>query len=255
MPMTKLSGRRVLISGVIAPVGAIVCYVLIYTILTRRSSDPEQDWLFRLSVSTAAMTLPFLLTLTLALADWRKRALTISGKVGLAIAILSLGLIAKPVSDGMKRWEQSRNEALRDVTAPPFSTTDIMGNPQRLADYRGRVVLVNVWATWCMPCRTEMPELDQLYRKHQGDGLVVLGLSDEDVATQTRFLHQVPVTYPLLTYRGSVPSLYREIARYPALFLIDRQGRLQTAPRPERPFGDLAAAVEALLERPVTARH
>jgi thiol-disulfide isomerase/thioredoxin len=253
--MTRPSKHRVLISGIIAPIAAIVLYALVYTTLTTRSSNPEKDWLFRLAVSTAAMIVPFAFTLFLAIRDWRKRVLTLSGKVGLSIAILSLGLAAKPVSDGMTRWKQSRNEAMRDVAAPLFNTTDILGNAQRLADYRGKVVLVNIWATWCAPCRAEMPELEQLYRDHKDEGFVVLGLSDEDVATQTKFVNQVPVSYPLLTYKGDVPSLYRDIARYPAMFLIDRQGRLHPVPGPERPFVELAASAEALLGNPVTERR
>lgn len=250
--MAKTSGRRVLIAGILAPLGAIVLYVLVYTILTRRSPDPEQDWLFRLLISAAAMTVPFLLTLTLAMADWRKGSLTMSAKIGLSVAILSLGLAAKPVSDGIKRWAQSRNESMRGVDAPLFGTTDVFGNAHQLADYRGKVVLVNIWATWCVPCRTEMPELDQLYRDRRDQGLVVLGLSNDDVAAQRKFLNQVPVSYPLLTYRGDVPKLYREIARYPAMFLVDREGRLQPVPTPERPFAELVARVETFLEEPVT---
>ena len=92
-----------------------------------------------------------------------------------------------------------------------------------------------------------MPRLDRLYQEHKEQGLVVFGLSDEDVDVQRKYLEQVPVSYPLLTISGEVPKLYRDIARYPAIFLIDRRGRLQPAPGPDRPFEELAAAVVALL--------
>jgi len=78
--------------------------------------------------------------------------------------------------------------------------------------------------------------------------LVVFGLSDEDVNLQKRFLQLVPVTYPLLTVKGQVPNLYRDIARYPAIFLIDRNGRLQPAPSPDQPFETLQREVDALLK-------
>lgn len=136
---------------------------------------------------------------------------------------------------------------MRDVAAPPFDTPDLLGKAQRLADQRGKVVLVNIWATWCGPCREEMPKLDRLYRERQDRGFIVFGLSDESVNLQRKFVEQVPVSYPLLTASGEVPSLYRDIARYPAIFLIDRQGRLQPAPGPEQPFEKVEAAVEALL--------
>ncbi len=163
------------------------------------------------------------------------------------MALLSLGLVWKPVTDGILRVKQSRNLALHDVAAPLFNTTDISGNPQRLANHQGEVVLVNIWATWCEPCRTEMPKLDKLYRERKTEGLIVFGMSDESIETQQKFLQQVPVSYPLLLSTGQVPSLYRDIARYPAIFLIDRQGRLQPAPGPDRPFESIRNAVDSLL--------
>jgi peroxiredoxin len=193
------------------------------------------------------MTVPFVITVALAIKDGRAQAFSLSGKIGLTIAILSLGLAWKPVSDGILRSRQSRNLAMRDVAAPPFDTPDLFGKTQRLADQRGKVVLVNIWATWCGPCREEMPKLDRLYRERQDRGFIVFGLSDESVNLQRKFVEQVPVSYPLLTVSGAVPSLYRDIARYPAIFLIDRQGRLQPAPGPDQPFEKVEGAVDALL--------
>ena len=246
--MSKLYEYRVLISGIFSPVAAVVLYVLVYGTLTRFSSDLEKDWLFRLSLSTLAMTVPFLGTLVLAIKDRRRHALSVSGKVGLAIAILSLGLIWKPLGDGITRSKQSRNLAMHDVAAPQFATVDILGTTQRLVDHKGEVVLVSIWATWCGPCREEMPKLDQLYRERKQQGFVVFGISDEDPDLQRRFVQQVPVSYPLLTLNGEVPNLYRDIARYPAMFLIDRQGRLQPAPGPDQPFEKVEAAVDVLLK-------
>ena len=246
--MTKLSKSRVLISGIVSPLAAIFLYAFVYSILKRGSADLEKDWLVRLSLSTLSMTLPFLVTLTLAIKDIRQHALSLSGKIGLAIAILSLGLALNPASDGITRWKQSRNMALRDVAAPPFETVDLDGKTQRLADQRGRVVLVNIWATWCEPCKSEMPKLDRLYRERRDQGFIVFGLSDEDVAVQRKFLERIAVSYPLLTLNEQVPSLYRDISRYPAVFLIDRDGKLQPAPSPDQPFEKVEAAVDVLLK-------
>ena len=245
--MAKLSKHRVLVCGILSPAVALVLYALVYGNLTRFSADLEKDWLFRLTLSTLAMTVPFLVTFALAIKDHRRRALSLSGKVGLALATLSLGLAWKPVNDGILRSKQTRNMAMRDVAAPPFDTVDILGNAERLSDQTGKVVLVNIWATWCGPCRNEMPKLDRLYRERKGRRFIVFGLSDEDVRVQKAYLQQVPVSYPLLTLNGKVPSLYRDIARYPAIFLIDRRGRLQPAPSPDQPFDKIEAAVDALL--------
>jgi thiol-disulfide isomerase/thioredoxin len=246
--MTKLSKFRVLISGIFSPLAALFVYALVYSILTRTSADRERDWLFRLSLSTLAMTLPFLVALALAIKDVRRRVLSVSGKMGLAIAVLSLGLAWNPVSDGLTRWRQSRNMALRDVGAPPFDTLDIDGGKQRLVDQKGKVVLVNIWATWCEPCKSEMPKLDRLFRERRDQGFIVFGLSDEDPALQRKFRERIVVTYPLLIVNGQVPSLYRDIARYPAIFLIDRGGKLQPAPSPDQPFEEVEAAVDAILK-------
>jgi peroxiredoxin len=245
--MTRLNKYRVLVAGILSPFAALVVYAVVYSTLTRSSRDLENDWRFRLSLSTLSMTLPFVVTLALAIKDHRRHALSLSGKIGLAIAILSLGLAYQPVSDGITRSKQSRNMALRDVAAPAFDTLDLDGKAQRLADQKGKVVLVNIWATWCGPCRTEMPKLDRLYRDRKDQGFIVFGLSDEDATVQRRFIEQIPVSYPLLTIKGTIPDLYRDIARYPAVFLIDRRGRLQPAPRPEQPFEHLEEAVVALL--------
>jgi len=233
--MKSLSRYRLLISGLLSPFAAIFLYILVYSFLTRRSVDTEKDWLFRLSLSTVAMVVPCLIIMIVGIGAWRRHALTTPGKIGLALAILSLGLVTRPASDGITRWKQTRNMAMRNVPAPLFVTRDIFGNMQRLADHKGQVVVVNIWATWCGPCRIEMPQLDRLYREHFNEGLIVFGISNESIAKQKKFLQIVPVTYPLLTLDGEVPEIYRDIARYPAVFLIDREGRLEQAPPPEEP--------------------
>jgi thiol-disulfide isomerase/thioredoxin len=245
--MTKLFKYRVLLSGIASPVAAIFLYAVVSQTLAKSSADLEKDWMFRLAISILVMTVPFLGTLALAISDHRRQQLSRSGKVGLVLGILSLGLAWGPVSDGITRSKQSRNEAMRDVAAPLFETLDLLGKSQRLEDQRGKVVLVNIWATWCLPCRNEMPKLDRLYRERKDQGFIVYGLSDEDADLQQKYVKEVPVSYPLLTLRGEVPKLYRDIARYPAIFLIDRQGRLQPAPSPEQPFEKVEAAVDALL--------
>jgi cytochrome c biogenesis protein CcmG/thiol:disulfide interchange protein DsbE len=243
----KLSKHRVLLFGAFSPALALMLNIILIQILLVLSRDPENNWRFRLLVSSLALPVPFLITLMFAWRDRRIGALSGSSKIGLAIATLSLLLIAKPVLDGFARSKQSRNMAMHDVPAPAFDTPDIQGKRQRLSDYRGRVVLVNIWATWCEPCRNEMPQLDKLYQSRKGTGFVVLGISDEAIATQQAFLKEVPVTYPLLTTTSGVPAFYREIGRYPAIFLVDREGRLQPAPGEGQAFHKVEEAVGFLL--------
>ena len=184
----------------------------------------------------------------LAVKDRRRADLSLSAKIGLGIATLSLLLIVKPAVDALARSKQARNMAMHDVPAPMFDSLDIQGNSHRLADYKGKVVLVNIWATWCEPCRNEMPQLDKLYQSRRGRGFIVLGMSDETIAKQQAFLRQVPVTYPLLTITPGVPAFYREIAKYPAIFLIDRKGRLHPSPNESQGFGSVEEAVDSLID-------
>jgi peroxiredoxin len=242
-----MAKRKLLILGILSPVLAIVFYILVYNTLTGLSSNLEKDWLFRLAASAVSMTIPFFIVFAIAIRAGKQGPLPLSSKIGIAIAVLSLGLTLLPMRDGFARAKQTRNRQLHDVAAPDFATTDLHGNPQRLSDYKGKVVLLNIWATWCEPCRNEMPKLDQLYRDKQSQGFVVVGLSDESVGTQQKFLTEVPVTYPLLLATDQFPKLYRDIAQYPALFLIDREGRLQPAPAPRQPFEQTSSAVNALL--------
>jgi len=92
-----------------------------------------------------------------------------------------------------------------------------------------------------------MPKLDRLYKERKERGLVVFGLSDENAETQQKFLAKVPVSYPLLTMTDGVPDFYRDVARYPALFLVDRDGQLQPLPESGESLTALEGAVDKLL--------
>jgi peroxiredoxin len=246
--MAKLSTYRTLVVGIASPVLAAAIGAGVYSALTRASTDRDADFVFRLTTTAIAMVLPFVITLFFAMGDRRQSVLSTSGKVGLVVAFFSLALAWLPVRGMLARARQAENLALTGVEAPPFDTVDIDGNSHRLSDHEGKVVLVNIWATWCTPCRREMPDLERLYQSRKDDGFMIFGLSTEDVPTQQKFADEVVVSYPLLTIDGDVPEIYSQTARYPANFLIDRNGRLQPAPSVDQPFENLEAAVDALLQ-------
>lgn len=250
LPMSRLSSYRTLLAGIASPFAAAGLGLFVYRTLTRASADRDADFAFRLSMVAIAMAVPGVVTLLLAIVDWSKGAFGTASKVGLLLGVLSLGLLFLPIRGVIARSKQAQNLALSDVEAPPFSTVDIHGTRHRLEEHDGKVVLVNIWATWCPPCRKEMPELDELYQERKDQGFMVFGLSTEDVETQLAFERSVlSVSYPLLTINGDVPEIYKTTARYPANYLIDREGRLQPAPSTERPFENLVAAVDALLNQ------
>ena len=111
--------------------------------------------------------------------------------------------------------------------APGFELMRSDGGSVRLEDYRGQVVLLNFWATWCLPCRSEMPLIQQTYEKLGGQGFVALGVNfDEPAELVTEFGNELQIGFPLLLDPGGeVQRLYRVIG-YPTSVILDRQGRI-----------------------------
>jgi len=107
-----------------------------------------------------------------------------------------------------------------------FALTDLHGKSWSLKALRGKVVLVNFWATWCQPCRREMPDLDALYKRFKDQGFVILGISDEESAKVKELLSEQKVSYPVLLDPGrKVNELFR-IEGIPKNFVYDRNGKL-----------------------------
>ncbi len=247
---TTMKRYRTLVFGILSPILAAFLGSTAYTLLTRASENRDADFVFRLTMTTVAMALPFFVTLVSALLDrMSSRGFTTVTKIGLAIATLSLTMLWFPVNGLIQRTRQAANLALDQVPAPEMQTVDLAGNTHRLSDYRGKVVLLNIWATWCGPCRREMPDLEQLYKDKAEEGLVVLGLSMEEPETQRSFSEEIGVSYPLLTANGEIPDIFSTVARYPSNFLIDRKGELRRAPSTDEPFENLVRAVDELLKQ------
>lgn len=107
-----------------------------------------------------------------------------------------------------------------------FALTDLQGKNWKLSDLRGKVALVNFWATWCPPCRSEMPDLDALYQRFKSQGLVVLAISNEDAATVKPFVNKFKITFPVLLDPGDSVNEQYKISGIPKTFIYGRDGRL-----------------------------
>ncbi len=107
-----------------------------------------------------------------------------------------------------------------------FTLTDLNGKEWTLKNLRGKVVLVNFWATWCPPCRKEMPDLETLYKRFKDQGLVILAISDEDADKVGPFVKERKIKYPILLDPGrKVNELFR-IGGIPKSFVYGRDGKL-----------------------------
>ena len=111
--------------------------------------------------------------------------------------------------------------------APGFTVMAVDGSTHSLSDYRGKVVVLNFWATWCIPCRAEMPDLEHEARAHRSGPVAILGIDWKEPAAPVKdFSEGLGVTYPmLLDSDGRVYDLYR-VGALPTTFIIDAQGRL-----------------------------
>jgi len=107
-----------------------------------------------------------------------------------------------------------------------FTLTDLNGKSWTLSGLRGKVVLVNFWATWCPPCRKEMPDLETLYNRFKGQGLVVLGISDEDASKVNAFISEGGYTYPILLDPGRKVNDLFQIEGIPKTFVFAHDGKL-----------------------------
>ena len=126
-------------------------------------------------------------------------------------------------------WYQQQTKSARTgFPAPDFALQDLNGKTLRLSNFRGKVVLLNIWATWCAPCREEMPSMEALSHRLAGKDFTVLAVSqDEDGLKAVKpFVQQFGLTFPvLIDSRGEVGQMFG-ITGYPETFIIDKEGKV-----------------------------
>lgn len=116
-----------------------------------------------------------------------------------------------------------------NFNSPTLTLRDLSGQERSLSDYRGSVVLVNLWATWCPPCQAEMPNLEAFYNEHRNAGLVVVGIEDGDPRAQvTSFVAAHGITFPVWldpTYEATDRAF--KTSNLPTSYVIDRSGQVR----------------------------
>ncbi|MBX3623587.1 MAG: TlpA family protein disulfide reductase [Rhizobacter sp.] len=114
------------------------------------------------------------------------------------------------------------------ANAPDFTLKTLNGPNMRLQEQRGKVVLVNFWATWCGPCRKEMPHLNRIADKYKSSGLVLLGVNiDEDVRNAAEVAGKLKVSFPVLLDTDKAVSKMYDLNSMPSTMVIDRSGKVR----------------------------
>jgi cytochrome c biogenesis protein CcmG/thiol:disulfide interchange protein DsbE len=139
--------------------------------------------------------------------------------------------------------------ALVREAAPDFTLLDQNGGAGSLSGLRGRVVLLNFWATWCRPCRTELPWFAEFDRRYRSEGLSIVGIALDDGgwAVVRPFVAQLKLAYPVMIGRDDVVSLYGGLASVPTTLMIDKAGRVAATHIGIQKKEDYEAELRALL--------
>ena len=145
--------------------------------------------------------------------------------LAIAIMLVSAPYLAKRA--GLARVRAAQTD-IRGKAAPEFSLESLQGNTIHLSDYRGKAVLLNFWATWCQPCKIEMPWFEEMQKQYGPQGLQVVGIAMDDASKEdiTKFAKQMGVNYPILLGKEAVGDAYGGVQFLPSTFFIDRDGKI-----------------------------
>src|SRR5215212_6030703 len=165
----------------------------------------------------------------------RKSKSSLQSRKMLSLAFLGFGLILIIIStyfiwrDTSSQTNFSTVPVKVNYASPELTLTDIQGVTHSLADYRGQVVLINLWATWCPPCKEEMPTLQSFYNKHKEQGFAVVAINDGDPTKDVlQFVKDYQLTFPVWldpTYIATEQAF--KSLNLPTSFVIDRNGVAQ----------------------------
>jgi peroxiredoxin len=152
------------------------------------------------------------------------RNLLLAG-VGLLLMGLLLWLAMRPSTPAATTAAPPSNGVEVGLPAPAFNLESLDGGQVALSDHLGEVVVVNFWATWCPPCRAEMPGIEQVYQAHQADGVVVLAINgQEEPALVKSFIDEKGFTFPVLLDSGAEALRAYNARSFPMTVIVDRDG-------------------------------
>jgi peroxiredoxin len=180
--------------------------------------------------------------------------------VALVVAIMAMLASGKYLDRTRRHGALKLVGDVQGVTAPDFTLVSLDGRKVSLSDFRGKAVLLNFWATWCPPCKVEMPWFVELQKQYAKDGLVVLGVAmdDSEPATIAKFASSLGVNYPVLLGTDKVSDDYGDVQYLPTTFYIGRNGTIVDKMTGLLDRKDIESAVQKALNtanRPVTSQQ
>jgi len=131
--------------------------------------------------------------------------------------------------------------------APAFTLTDLSGRPVSLADYRGKVVILDFWATWCPPCKKEIPDFIDLQSQYGPHGVQIVGIALDEPDKVKAFAQQNGINYPVLLGNEAITVTYGGIEGIPTTFVIDKKGKIVNRFEGFRPRSVFEAEIKKLL--------
>ncbi|MEO5719116.1 MAG: TlpA disulfide reductase family protein [Chthoniobacterales bacterium] len=146
----------------------------------------------------------------------------------LALGLLLGSCFLAPASFSDETSSQPVANTGANRVAPGWELKNLEGKPVKLSDFKGKVVVLNFWATWCPPCRREIPDLVALQKQYAGKGLVIVGVSLDEggPATVTPFVKKMGINYPVVMGDQKTAAAYGGIEVVPTTFIIDKTGRI-----------------------------
>jgi peroxiredoxin len=131
--------------------------------------------------------------------------------------------------------------------APAFTLVDLAGKSVSLSDFRGKVVVLDFWATWCPPCRREIPDFINLQKQYAAQGVQIIGIALDEPEKVQAFARDNGMNYPVLLGNDAISALYGGIEGIPTTFIIDKTGRIVNKFEGFRPRGTFEAEIKKLL--------
>ncbi len=160
-------------------------------------------------------------------------ALAVIGAGIVLLGIAAIFLLPRPNNTALTQDESGKSAVPATVSypAPDLTLKDPDGTQHAIADYRGKVLLVNLWATWCPPCKAEMPTLKSYYEKHVDQGFIVVALDQGDGADDVKaFATSHELSFPvLLDPKFEAETAFRTMGYLPSSYVIDRDGTVRLA--------------------------